>query len=647
MPTLKYQGVSYDCATAIKGPDYIHLLDKNGVMVAAFDNITNFSSFTLENGSYTSPTADNNCYLAVIRDDGTFGKGDHKCSDIPQTAADVGAIPYVNAESADYDMDAIIKSGVHCAAYSTNGNTLGTPAAYGIVPSTFKRAMIISYSGVNKYGFQIAYPNGLPYMLIRNYNNGTLEAWTKIYSEGNKPTAEDVGAVPTTRNVNGYTLSADVNLTAADIGSIPMVVATSASDDMDALLQQGTHLTLYKTGTNTLGTPFKAGLTIREYATILSYATSTSRGMQIAFCSGSDVICTRKLDGAGKVGAWGVLYTANNKPTASEIGAYSLNELATTLAEGTDLDTIITAGQYRVENGTNAAKLVNAPPVSSGFKLIVEIGYSGTAHIYQTAIATDSAIWKRERFDKNWDEWRRSYDTVNKPTAADVAALALDGSGTMSGDIKIQKITPRLIMANGSTGTEIRVSNIDGAAAVQAKESADASVFRQLRLHSTRSAKAPAGSVKDVLQIYSTVSGEGTQTVLHTGNITESGVAKIEAGSYVGSGFNGEEYPTEITFSFVPKVVWVWRSAGGHGSPGMGSLNKGYMIMCSTLTNQYKGAEYLPGVNNTWYNKLDGTTLSFYYGKKTWDEEEEVYYYPDSSEQLNYGGYTYSYIAIG
>ena len=82
MPILKYLGDSYDCATAIKGPDYIHLLDKNGVMVAAFDNITNFSGFTIENGGYTSPTADNNCYLTVTRDDGSFGKGDHKCSDI-------------------------------------------------------------------------------------------------------------------------------------------------------------------------------------------------------------------------------------------------------------------------------------------------------------------------------------------------------------------------------------------------------------------------------------------------------------------------------------------------------------------------------------------------------------------------------------
>lgn len=82
MPTLKYLGETFDCTTAIKGDNYIHLLDDNGVMVAAFDAITDFSGFTLENGSYVSPTADHSCRVAVIRDDGTIGVGGHTCEDI-------------------------------------------------------------------------------------------------------------------------------------------------------------------------------------------------------------------------------------------------------------------------------------------------------------------------------------------------------------------------------------------------------------------------------------------------------------------------------------------------------------------------------------------------------------------------------------
>lgn len=82
MPTLKYLDRTFDCAVAIKGADYIHLLDENNVMTAAFDNITDFSDYTLENGSYTAPTAEGYCKVAVLRDDGTIGAGDHTCADI-------------------------------------------------------------------------------------------------------------------------------------------------------------------------------------------------------------------------------------------------------------------------------------------------------------------------------------------------------------------------------------------------------------------------------------------------------------------------------------------------------------------------------------------------------------------------------------
>ena len=93
MPTLKYLGDSFECSIAIKGADYIHLLDENGFMVASFEKISDFDAFTLEGGSYTSPTADNDCLLAVVRDDGTLGKGDHTC-------ADIGRLRYVTEDTA-------------------------------------------------------------------------------------------------------------------------------------------------------------------------------------------------------------------------------------------------------------------------------------------------------------------------------------------------------------------------------------------------------------------------------------------------------------------------------------------------------------------------------------------------------------------
>ena len=56
MPTLKYLDNAFDCATAIKGEDYIHLLDENGALIVSLEGISDFSLFTLVNGEYTAPT---------------------------------------------------------------------------------------------------------------------------------------------------------------------------------------------------------------------------------------------------------------------------------------------------------------------------------------------------------------------------------------------------------------------------------------------------------------------------------------------------------------------------------------------------------------------------------------------------------------
>ena len=141
MPTLVYLNQSYDCATAIKGDDYIRLLDDKGCLIASFDGISSFAAFTLQNGSYTSPTPDHDCYLAVIRDDGTLAKGGHKCSDIPTTAADIGAAPAgyglgVNANPVTDLNDTTLKNGFYTLSGVGCANTpslLPSSGLYGVL----------------------------------------------------------------------------------------------------------------------------------------------------------------------------------------------------------------------------------------------------------------------------------------------------------------------------------------------------------------------------------------------------------------------------------------------------------------------------------------------------------------------------------
>lgn len=82
MATVKYFDLSFDCATAIKGENYVHLLDDEGAMIVAFDGVTDFSSFSITGGSWTTPTPEHECYVAVLKDDGTIGKGGHRCCDL-------------------------------------------------------------------------------------------------------------------------------------------------------------------------------------------------------------------------------------------------------------------------------------------------------------------------------------------------------------------------------------------------------------------------------------------------------------------------------------------------------------------------------------------------------------------------------------
>ena len=82
MPTVILNDESFPCATAIKGEDYILLLDEGGDVIASFEGIKDFSAFFITDGDWIIPTPNNECHVAVIKDDGTIGKGNYRCSDI-------------------------------------------------------------------------------------------------------------------------------------------------------------------------------------------------------------------------------------------------------------------------------------------------------------------------------------------------------------------------------------------------------------------------------------------------------------------------------------------------------------------------------------------------------------------------------------
>lgn len=83
MPIVTFKGTEkFTCAKAIKGSDYVHLLDAFDIMIVAFDDVVDFSAFSIEDGEWCIPASDDDCFVAVVREDGTIATGSHKCKDI-------------------------------------------------------------------------------------------------------------------------------------------------------------------------------------------------------------------------------------------------------------------------------------------------------------------------------------------------------------------------------------------------------------------------------------------------------------------------------------------------------------------------------------------------------------------------------------
>ena len=95
MPTVTYNSETFTCTTALKGADFIHLLDASGNMITAFDGVADFSGFYISDGDWTSPTSVDLCSVAVIEDDGTVGESSFALNDFltkgSVTPASIGA----------------------------------------------------------------------------------------------------------------------------------------------------------------------------------------------------------------------------------------------------------------------------------------------------------------------------------------------------------------------------------------------------------------------------------------------------------------------------------------------------------------------------------------------------------------------------
>lgn len=106
------------------------------------------------------------------------------------------------------------------------------------------------------------------------------------------------------------------------------------------------------------------------------------------------------------------------------------------LAAETDLNTLYTSGVYSTDSDGNSVTIVNRPPGSQGFALVVYEIYGTGAAGRQVQVAYmrgNQGIYMRDKAENAaWTAWAKVYTSVTKPTAGEVGALAATGKAVDS-----------------------------------------------------------------------------------------------------------------------------------------------------------------------------------------------------------------------
>lgn len=143
-------------------------------------------------------------------------------------------------------------------------------------------------------------------------------------------------------------------------------------------------------------------------------------------------------------------------------------------------------------------------------------------------------------------------------------------------------------------------------------------------------------------------------TIFYALNDVEADGAKIEVGSYVGTGTYGSSNPNSLTFGFVPKMVCIFEYTTDSSGRSRGTLLDAVKptIFCDMLTTSYKPGGLSINQTSTGFNLSSSNSGSAeYVAKKSSDGKTISWYCSDSSTgtkaQGNISGQVYKYFAIG
>ncbi len=146
------------------------------------------------------------------------------------------------------------------------------------------------------------------------WDSGTTKNYQYFYTDKNKPSAADVGAVPSGRKVNGHALSSDVDVLPGDIFKLSTGIGGNA--DLNEYTAPGLY---YQPANAQAQTGRNYPETVAGSLEVYKHAGFT----QIYRVYNNSRSYIRTMYG-GTWSAWTKQYDAANKPTASDVGALPL-----------------------------------------------------------------------------------------------------------------------------------------------------------------------------------------------------------------------------------------------------------------------------------------------------------------------------------
>ena len=310
------------------------------------------------------------------------------------TASDVGALPYIDARSAEYDMDTIFASGTHFNTYRFNNTTLGTPYAKGLC--TYSSGLIVSCAVSTGSGKQVAYVNGTDCNYERTMKNGVIGDWCATYNSGCKPTLSELGAASANHTHNTFSSLTEIGITSfpTTMKLVSEKMPKNSMIIMDTRRINGT--------ANDYATE-----TISDWGTTHNGVAIITKGVTTARISMMIVYGTTQATTTG-------FYYGNYAHDADVVNWTSLADQfdekldKNTKLSGVDLNTLVEPGLYYVSSGSTS---LHFPAGTNGHMLVMSDG-SRIRQVFFRVGTIDSNSWQ-------WYSRNRSSNTTE----------GLDGNG--------------------------------------------------------------------------------------------------------------------------------------------------------------------------------------------------------------------------